>query len=96
MTLDQARAYVPTHVTMQPVRHSQSGNKQEWGYDEANRKAYVIFGAHGKPKAVYVYLNVDSGVARAIQQSTNDSQTITDLLVAKKAGAQCVKLYPSS
>lgn len=96
MTIDQARSLVPAHVSMHPVRHSDSLNKREWGYDTESRKAYVIFGAPGKPIALYEYLNVAPGVASAIQKSTNDSQAITDLLVRKKTGDQCTKLYPVS
>jgi hypothetical protein len=79
---------------MQPVRLSKSRNKREWGYDEASRKAYVIFGAPGKPVALYEYRNVDPAVARSIRESAYDSQAINDLLVQAKTGSDCVRLYP--
>jgi hypothetical protein len=78
---------------MHPVRHSDSLNKREWGYDTESRKAYVIFGAPGKPISLYEYLNVASAEASSIQMSTDDSQAITDFLVLKKKGT---KLYPVS
>jgi hypothetical protein len=96
MTIDQARSQVPAQVNMQPVLHSNSLNKREWGYDTGTRKAYVIFGAPGKPIALYEYPNVAPGVASAIQKSTDDSQAITDLIVRVKTADKPTKLYPVS
>jgi len=93
MTIERARSSVPARVIMQPVLHSESLNKREWGYDSGSRKAYVIFGAPGKPISLYEYLNVASAEASSIQMSTDDSQAITDFLVLKKKGT---KLYPVS
>jgi hypothetical protein len=79
---------------MQPVRHSKSGNKQEWGYDEVGHRAYVIFGGPGKPIALYEYSNVPPTVADAVRSSSDDSQTLTDLLV--EGPHEYAKLYPTT
>lgn len=95
MTIENARSLAPSHVTMLPVLHSMSQNKREWGYDADNCRAYVIFGAPGKPISLYEYLNVAPEVATSIQESNYDSKTITDLLIIpKRTGKQYTRLYP--
>ncbi|MDQ1246818.1 MAG: hypothetical protein QG597_1186 [Actinomycetota bacterium] len=94
MTIAAAAALVPDRVPMQKVLHSDSGNKQQWGYDEGARTAYIIFAKPGTQVALYSYSNVPFAVAKAVRSSSDDSQTLDDLLVKDPGSYPYARLYP--